>query len=213
MNRLQTRAITLALVGVGAAGTAATALAPSPSESVTASEAAGPLVLVGQDGSDDSARNQRHVGEALRTTEARQRAAAARRAAVLAAAARRASTGRVATARASRGTTRQPIRHPIATGDPRAIARTMLPGFGWSPQQFGCLDPLWTRESGWRVSAANSSGAYGIPQALPGSKMAMYGADWRTNPRTQIAWGMHYIAGRYGSPCSAWAHFEATGWY
>lgn len=86
--------------------------------------------------------------------------------------------------------------------------------YGWGASQFDCLDSLWTRESGWNYRATNpSSGAYGIPQSLPGSKMASAGSDWRTNPATQIRWGLGYIRGRYGSPCSAWAHSEETGWY
>ena len=72
---------------------------------------------------------------------------------------------------------------------------------------------LWNRESGWRTTAQNSSGAYGIPQALPGSKMASAGADWRTNAATQIKWGLGYISGRYGTPCGAWGHSQSTGWY
>ena len=90
----------------------------------------------------------------------------------------------------------------------------MLGSYGWSSSQFSCLDSLWDHESGWNVSAANpSSGAYGIPQALPGSKMASAGADWQTNPATQIAWGLGYIQSLYGSPCGAWAHEESAGWY
>ena len=77
-----------------------------------------------------------------------------------------------------------------------------------------CLLWLWNRESGWRTNAYNaSSGAYGIPQSLPGSKMGNYAADWRTNYETQVMWGLLYIDGRYGSPCSAWAHSQSTGWY
>jgi hypothetical protein len=80
--------------------------------------------------------------------------------------------------------------------------------------QFSCLDPLWDHESGWSVTAANpGSGAYGIPQALPGSRMASAGPDWQTNAATQIKWGLEYIKGSYGSPCAAWAHEQATGWY
>jgi hypothetical protein len=101
----------------------------------------------------------------------------------------------------------------LASGDPRDIARAMLAEFGWSQSQFGCLDALFTRESGWRTTAANPSGAYGIPQALPGSKMASEGPDWRYNPETQIRWGMGYISARYGSPCGAWGHSQASGWY
>lgn len=83
-----------------------------------------------------------------------------------------------------------------------------------SAAQFTCLNLLWTRESGWRYNAYNrSSGAYGIPQALPGSKMGTIASDWRTNPVTQVRWGLRYIAGRYGSPCAAWRHSQVYGWY
>ena len=79
--------------------------------------------------------------------------------------------------------------------------------------QYNCLVSLWNQESGWRVNAYNPSGAYGIPQALPGSKMATAGADWQTNPATQITWGLNYITGVYGTPCGAWAHSHANNWY
>ena len=72
---------------------------------------------------------------------------------------------------------------------------------------------MWSRESGWRVNAANPSGAYGIPQALPGSKMASAGPNWQTNAHTQIKWGLGYIASRYNSPCEAWAIWQSQGWY
>lgn len=100
----------------------------------------------------------------------------------------------------------------VSSGDPRSIARSMLAARGQSGQ-FSCLDSLWTKESGWRTTAANPSGAYGIPQALPGSKMASAGSDWRTNPATQIEWGLGYIADRWGSPCAAWSHSQSAGWY
>ena len=103
---------------------------------------------------------------------------------------------------------------PVEPGTARAIGLEMVLARGWDEGQFACLDALWTRESGWRVDAHNkSSGAYGIPQALPGSKMATVAADWQTNPRTQIEWGLGYIAGRYGTPCDAWAFFQARNWY
>jgi hypothetical protein len=90
----------------------------------------------------------------------------------------------------------------------------MLPQFGFSADQFSCLDSLWTKESGWNAHADNpSSSAYGIPQALPGSKMASAGADWATNPATQIKWGLGYIRDSYGSPCAAWGHSQAYNWY
>lgn len=98
--------------------------------------------------------------------------------------------------------------------DPRALAQPMVAARGWGDSEFQCLVTLWNRESGWNPYAMNtSSGAYGIPQALPGSKMASAGADWQTNPVTQITWGLNYITGRYGSPCSALAHSNSVGWY
>ncbi|WP_298462147.1 ubiquitin-like domain-containing protein [uncultured Cellulomonas sp.] len=102
----------------------------------------------------------------------------------------------------------------VDPGSAQAIARDMLLARGWGDDQFSCLVKLWKKESGWRVDAANPrSSAYGIPQALPGSKMASAGADWRTNPATQITWGLGYIAGRYGTPCGAWSHSQAKHWY
>lgn len=95
----------------------------------------------------------------------------------------------------------------------QGIAAEMVAARGWSTSEFQCLVALWNRESGWNVTAGNASGAYGIPQALPGSKMASAGADWATNPATQITWGLGYIAGRYGTPCGAWSHFQSNNWY
>lgn len=96
----------------------------------------------------------------------------------------------------------------------QAFAASKLGDYGWGQDQMTCLLPLWNRESGWRTSAENpSSLAYGIAQSLPAEKMASVGADYRTNHETQIIWGLQYIKGRYGSPCSAWAHSNATGWY
>lgn len=100
------------------------------------------------------------------------------------------------------------------SGDPKAIAEEMLADRGWGADEFQCLDQLWNKESGWNVHAQNaSSGAYGIPQALPGSKMASAGSDWQSNAATQISWGLDYIQGRYGSPCGAWSHSQANNWY
>ncbi len=98
-------------------------------------------------------------------------------------------------------------------GSAQAIAADMVAARGWSTDDFACLVSLWNRESGWRTTAANPNGAYGIPQAYPGSKMSTAGPDWQTNPATQITWGLGYIAGRYGTPCGAWAHSEAVGSY
>ena len=101
----------------------------------------------------------------------------------------------------------------VSSGSAQQIAAGMVAARGWGSDQFSCLVSLWNKESGWRTTAANPSGAYGIPQALPGSKMASAGSDWRTNARTQITWGLGYIASVYGTPCSAWAHSQATNWY
>ncbi|GGO74736.1 transglycosylase SLT domain-containing protein [Nonomuraea cavernae] len=95
----------------------------------------------------------------------------------------------------------------------KIIAKPMAAKRGWMKGQFACLVKLWSRESGWNHRAGNRSGAYGIPQALPGHKMATSGRDWRTNPRTQIAWGLGYIKKRYGTPCRAWGHFQSHRWY
>lgn len=96
----------------------------------------------------------------------------------------------------------------------QSIARSLLGSHGWADSEFSCLQSLWNKESGWNYQAQNaSSGAFGIPQALPGSKMSSVSADWATNPTAQITWGMQYIEGRYGTPCSAWAHSQSVGWY
>lgn len=101
------------------------------------------------------------------------------------------------------------------TGSPKEIARQMaLAEYGWGEQQFQCYDNIIMRESEWVVTATNpSSGAYGIPQALPASKLATAGDDWRTNPVTQITWGLDYIEDRYGTPCEAWSFKQSVGWY
>ncbi len=107
-----------------------------------------------------------------------------------------------------------PAAGPPDPGTAQAIAYAMLQSMGQGDDQYSCLVALWNRESRWNVYAHNaSSGAYGIPQALPGEKMASAGADWATNPVTQITWGLGYINGRYGSPCASWAHSEESGWY
>jgi uncharacterized protein YabE (DUF348 family) len=100
------------------------------------------------------------------------------------------------------------------SGSPRAIGQRLAAARGWTGSQWTCLDNLFQRESGWNPHAMNpSSGAYGIPQALPGSKMGTVAGDWRTNPATQITWGLNYIASVYGTPCGAWGHSQATNWY
>jgi resuscitation-promoting factor RpfB len=103
---------------------------------------------------------------------------------------------------------------PPDPGSAQSTAYNIMAGFGFDPVTFfGCLKDIWNRESGWRYDAENASGAFGIPQALPGSKMSSAGSDWQTNPATQIKWGLGYIKAIYGDPCKAWAFEEANGYY
>jgi hypothetical protein len=117
---------------------------------------------------------------------------------------RKAAEQRAARARAEQG------------GSPaqnRALGMQMCADKGWSASQCQDLGTLWQKESGWSTRAHNSSGAHGIPQALPVSKMASAGSNWQTSARTQIAWGLGYIESRYGNPSNALAHSHSTGWY
>jgi hypothetical protein len=152
-----------------------------------------------------------HLAHEAHLTAAAQAAAAARAAAQQ----RAAQQAAAKQAAAKQAAGQQAAQRPTTTsGSPQQIAESMLGQFGWSSDQFSCLNSLWTEESGWNVSAENpSSGAYGIPQALPGSKMASAGPDWQTDAATQILWGLGYIQSTYGSPCAAWSHEEADGWY
>jgi hypothetical protein len=118
---------------------------------------------------------------------------------------------------ASRSQPRTSLRVPSSCAEyagNRALGCALLLEANYGLAQMPCLDRLWTRESGWNHRSENqSSGAYGIPQALPGNKMATYGSDWRTNPVPQIKWGLNYIENRYNSPCGAWSFFESHNWY
>lgn len=99
-------------------------------------------------------------------------------------------------------------------GAKATASRMAAERYGWGSGQFSCLSSLWNKESGWNYQAYNrNGGATGIPQALPGSKMASAGGDWRTSAATQISWGLDYIKRAYGSPCSAWSHSQAVNWY
>nr|WP_179421787.1 hypothetical protein [Pedococcus badiiscoriae] len=103
-----------------------------------------------------------------------------------------------------------------AQNDPRAAARALLPEFGFGDSEWGCLDTLWNGESGWNYKATNSSsGAYGIPQSLPASKMSSVAGDYLTNPATQIRWGLQYIKSSYGTPCGALSQWQSRSphWY
>ncbi len=99
-------------------------------------------------------------------------------------------------------------------GDYQRYALSLMEDYGWEDSEIEPLISLWNKESGWNPSAHNgSSGAHGIPQALPASKMASEGSDYYTNGETQIRWGLNYIKGRYGSPSAAWGHFCSRHWY
>jgi hypothetical protein len=150
---------------------------------------------------------------ALQTAQrvAQQAAQKAAASSAVAAAARAASSAKSAAQPSAAGTTTKSHAAVVVgvSSNPRDIAKSLSAARGWTAQQWMCLDTLWQHESMYRTTARNSrSGAYGIPQALPASKMSTAGADWRTNPVTQVRWGLQYIAVRYGSPCDAWSYWR-----
>jgi len=166
-----------------------------------------------------SAEHDQHEAQihhlAVQQEQERQAAAAAaaeqQRQAAAAAEQQRQQAAQAQQQQASRSTPRAPI--PPA-GSIKGTARQLMASmYGWGDDQFSCLDPLWTKESNWNPYSSASSGAYGVPQALPGSKMESAGSDWKTNPATQIKWGLGYIKGRYGTPCSAWSFWQGHHWY
>ena len=234
----RSRAIALIAAGAFTVATAATAAAatwPSGPATARAHEAgAGSLLTVTGQPLQMQAFAQSTTSQALQAEirdEAADLAAAHRKAAQEQAAKKAAGTRAIAAAsRSAAQPSAQPAAQstsgaqptqaataaaaPAASGSPQQIAAAMLASFGWSSSQFSCLDPLWAHESGWSVTAYNpGSGAYGIPQAVPGGKMASAGPGWQTNAATRIRWGLEYIKGTYGSPCAAWDHEQATGWY
>ncbi|MER5518984.1 transglycosylase SLT domain-containing protein [Streptomyces sp. NPDC002763] len=110
---------------------------------------------------------------------------------------------------ASRSTASFPVRSSYTVAQIQAMAQSMV-----ASGQYQCFSNIVSHESGWNYQAVNaSSGAYGLFQALPGSKMSSVGADWQTNPATQIKWGLNYMNSRYGSPCEAWSFWQANSWY
>ena len=213
---LASAAAILAIAGVCAAG--ASEASPKTSASFTASPMAAAQATELSDNSNDTnvalaAARRSGVQRASVLTHQQKTAADARvRARVEAAAA----LGRARLAAAEK-VARDKVRQGLidrAQSNPQAVGRLLAADRGWGDSQFGCLNSLWNKESGWRWNAANpTSDAYGIPQALPGSKMSSVGSDWATNPVTQIKWGLSYISSRYGTPCSAWAHSQAVNWY
>lgn len=125
-----------------------------------------------------------------------------------------ARTAKARPARAASSPRPQAARAPANVPANAALGQSLATARGWSGNEWDCLYALWQSESGWSQYADNPrSSAYGIPQALPGSKMATAGADWQHNAETQIRWGLGYIASRYGTPCKAWQHKKARNWY
>jgi hypothetical protein len=99
-------------------------------------------------------------------------------------------------------------------GAKKVTKTIMFSEYAWGADQYDCLNRLWTKESHWNYKAHNKrSGAHGIPQALPADRMEVISSDWRTNPVTQIRWGLRYIEARYDNPCSAWAKFKRSRYY
>lgn len=142
------------------------------------------------------------------TQEAVQAQIAAEKAAAEKAAAEKAAAGKAAAEKAAEAAKRTPAQNKELG---RQLAQDL---YGWGGDQFSCYDNIIMRESLWDQHADNpTSSAYGIPQALPGKKMASEGADWETNPETQIRWGLKYVKERYGTPCKAWSFKRANGWY
>ena len=210
-NRTSIRGIALATTAVVAttgitAAVHAVAAEPDPSPKPRATTSAAPhtaaapvvpdvslersAIAAGEHRADKRIDKRRAHAKAVR--EARERARAARQEA--------------SRERAARSSVRT-----LSSGGARGLAAQMASSrYGWGSDQFSCLNSLWERESGWNVHASNPSGAYGIPQALPGSKM---GGDWRNDAAQQISWGLGYIKGRYGNPCGAWGSFQDKGWY
>jgi hypothetical protein len=184
-------------------------------ESSAQSDGAGTAVTQVQFSEAMAALRQRQTS-ALVAQQAAARQAALRRKEAARRAAAEAAADQAAQEQAQQDQQSQPSAPaaPAPSGSAQQIAMGMLGSYGWSSGQFSCLVSLWNQESGWNVYATNpTSGAYGIPQALPGSKMASAGPDWQTDAATQIRWGLSYIQSLYGSPCGAWAHEEADGWY
>ncbi len=173
----------------------------SPAPSLTSMNGAGTVAL-----SPDTLAARRRAADAAAGAAAAKKAQAAQ----AAQAAQDATNRAAAAARSSRSADRQ----APPSESPKAIAPALMATYGWGDDQFACLVTMWNHESGWNPNAQNAgSGAYGIPQSLPGSKMAKYGSDWRTNPATQISWGLDYIKTRYSTPCGAWSFWQRGSWY
>jgi hypothetical protein len=199
----------LAITGVS--GTAGTAVGAQQVADWTPASSAQQQSIAGQASTQAATAKKKAVADAAAAKKKAAAVAAAKKkheAAVAAAAKRKAQAAVASRSQVRKAITKAPAR-AVVNGTPQQIASSMM-----SSSQFQCFSHIVTRESGWNPSATNaSSGAYGLVQALPGTKMASAGADWRTNPATQIKWGLSYMNGRYGSPCGAWSFWQAHNWY
>ncbi|WP_200941863.1 hypothetical protein [Angustibacter sp. Root456] len=212
IRRALRRPVLSSLTALTAAGLAAGGFVLTSTTTTTQASATGLSVQLAPSTPTPTVQDPKPVADSRRREIAASahRAKLKKRAEQKAAAAKAERDRRAERLRASRAAERK----RLLSADPRSAARALLSEFGFSSSQFGCLNSLWQKESGWNTHASNpSSGAYGIPQALPGGKMASAGSDWRTNPVTQIKWGLRYIKASYGTPCAAWNHSQASGWY
>jgi Transglycosylase SLT domain len=217
--------VTVAVAGLGSPSGETSAIAvPAPVSAISAPAPAAGADLLAAERAAAKARANRAVARAqlVAAKQATKRAKSlgletkaiaeqqAKIKAELAAAAKKAAEEKAALERAIKNRGYQP-----GVTDPKEIARQILKNkYSYGSGQFDCFNNIIMRESKWDINATNpSSGAYGIPQALPGSKMATIASDWRTNPATQIIWGIEYMKDRYGSPCSAWGFKSSHGWY
>ncbi|HEX6498390.1 MAG TPA: transglycosylase SLT domain-containing protein [Micromonosporaceae bacterium] len=218
VNRVAVRALSVSLLAAGLGGGFYLGVARDHQQRVVSDAAnarveASEMAELKQEIRDynRATREQRLAEQAARAkAEAAAKAAAAKAAAAEAAARRQ-----QAASRSSTRTTYGPIPSSCsAYSGNQAIGCSLMLQWGYGLDQMPCLVNMWNKESHWNERAVNSSsGAYGIPQALPGDKMAVYGSDWRTNPVPQIKWGLDYIKNRYNSPCGAWSFWQAHGWY
>ncbi|GAA2202973.1 hypothetical protein [Sinomonas flava] len=189
----------------------AQSIAASPTEQAALRADAAASKAAAEQAAADKAAAEKAAADQAAAAKAAADQASADQAAAAKAAADKAAADKAAADKAAAALAAQPVDDPAGA---KAYAASRLAAFGWGQDQMSALETLWTKESGWRTTATNaSSGAYGIVQSLPGSKMASVGADWQTNYRTQIDWGLNYIKSRYGSPANALAFHLANNWY
>jgi hypothetical protein len=199
-----------AVVGVAAGETPATAAAqPVDATTVLADIPAGAEVQQASLTQQVQAQTDAADATARKTVEE-----TARKAAAKAAAAKKKAADDAAKAAKAAAAKKKALEAPVQASYTVAEVQAMAEAIIGDETQFQCFSNIVTRESGWRYTATNaSSGAYGLMQALPGSKMVSAGADWQTNPKTQIKWGLNYMNSRYDSPCGAWSFWQANHWY